>query len=60
MTTTLVILGAYLAIGIGVALFAKRDRWIETIRWWHVVLWPVIPLHYGLVTLLFWMAGRNR
>lgn len=47
----------YLAAGLAVVSFAKRDHWIESVRWWHVVFWPVVLIGYGLVLLGFWMAG---
>lgn len=51
---------AYLALGIGTVIWARYDRWIETIRWWHVLFWPAILIGYGLILLGFWMAGSDR
>lgn len=59
MTTVFSIMGAlaYLAVGVVVARQAARIEFTTKCRWWHVVLWPLIPVYYGIVLLGFWMAG---
>ena len=61
MTTTLSIMGAlaYLGAGVAVASYSAKHEFTLSVRWWHVVFWPVIPLGYGFVTLGFWMAGKD-
>jgi amino acid transporter len=58
--TILLAIMAHLAIGIGVAALAKHASWIDSMRWWHVAFWPLIPLYWALVLVLLWMGGRNR
>lgn len=54
---TLVGVLVYLAVGVGVALAARWEGWIETIRLYHIIFW--LPLFAGwLATMIgFWMAG---
>jgi hypothetical protein len=54
------LIAVYLAIGVGVALFMRYERFVDTFRWWHLLTWPLIVVYFIVITFMFFMAQDRR